>query len=160
MPAHPYTPGLLTGAAGSAAAIAAVAGTWLGWTLAGRPVALSARAAGALTWIVLALPAPVVTYFLWMALGRFGAPGAAGLAAAGVVSAAPIVARASRTAFLALDPAVVNAARGLGAAEWRVFMRVGLPLAWRPVAAGWLLAVVRLMAEMAAVRWLAARMLP
>jgi len=45
----------------------------------------------------------------------------------------PYLMRASAAAYDSFRPEYLNAARGLGASEWRVFWRIARPLALRPV---------------------------
>lgn len=155
MPADRYSPALLVEVAAAAAVISAVFGTWLAWTLANRAFP-GRRAVEALAAAALALPAPVVLYFLFAEWVRGSAAGTAGLMAAGVISAAPLVAWRARLAFRT-GAMCANAARSLGASEWRVFAFVELP----PAAGALLLTAglgfARVLAEMAAVRWLAGR---
>ena len=49
-----------------------------------------------------------------------------------------------------MDHHLENAARTLGASEWRVFLTVSLPLAWRGIFAGLVLAFTRGMGEFGA----------
>jgi molybdate transport system permease protein len=62
----------------------------------------------------------------------------------------PLVLKAARTAFEAVDPQLEQAARVLGLGEWAVFFRVSLPLAWRGILAGLLLAFARALGEFGA----------
>ena len=133
-----------------------VVGLWLAWTLANREFA-GKRALGALSTAALALPAPVLCYYLLCVLGRIWPLTGIGLVAAGVVSAMPLLVRASRAAFASLDPSLGKAARSLGASGWRVFLRIELPLALRPVLAAIALAFARVLAEFAAAFWIADR---
>ena len=54
----------------------------------------------------------------------------AGAVAASTVVAFPLIFKAARTAFEAVDRNLENAGRTLGYGEWTVFVRVSLPLAW------------------------------
>jgi len=69
---------------------------------------------------------------------------------AAAVVAFPLVCKAARTAFEGVDEGLENAARTLGACEGRVFMRVSLPLAWRGIVSGTMLALARAMGEFGA----------
>jgi len=71
------------------------------------------------------------------------------------VVAFPLVCKAARTAFEGVDQGLENAARTLGACEGRVFLRVSLPLAWRGIVAGTMLALARAMGEFGATLMLA-----
>lgn len=105
----------------------------------------------------LVLPPTVVGYYLLIVLGReswfgrayesvFGEPlvftwQAAVVAA--VLHAAPLLVKSTRAALESVDHAYERAARTLGAPEWKVFWRVTLPLARRPVLAAAALAFAR-----------------
>jgi molybdate transport system permease protein len=78
-----------------------------------------------------------------------------GAALAASVVAFPLVCKAARTAFEGVDERLENAARTLGAGEARVFLRVSLPLAWRGIVAGTMLALARAMGEFGATLMLA-----
>jgi ABC-type molybdate transport system permease subunit len=49
-----------------------------------------------------------------------------------------------------MDHGIENAARSLGAGEWRIFWRVTLPLAWRALVAAVLAGFVRALADFGA----------
>lgn len=66
------------------------------------------------------------------------------------VMSLPLLLRAARTAFEELDPRLLGVARTLGARPLRVFAAVALPLAWRGVLAGVLLAFCRAIGEFGA----------
>ena len=142
--------------AGLSTGISVVVGLWLAWTLANREFA-GKRALGALSTAALALPSPVLCYYLLCVSARIWPLTGMNLVAAGVVSAMPLVIRASRTAFASLDPNLAKAARSLGASGWRVFLRIELPLALRPILAAIALAFARVLAELAAAFWIADR---
>jgi len=99
----------------------------------------------------LAVPCPVVIYALLWEDTRLPA-----LTAAGMVSATPWLVRAGRAALGGLDPVYRNAARSLGASDWRVFWRVELPLVFRAAVASAGLAFVRVLLDSAAALLLAA----
>ncbi len=69
---------------------------------------------------------------------------------AATVVSFPMVFKAARAAFEAVEPVHEEAARSLGLGEWAVFLRVSLPLAWRGILAGLLLAFARAMGEFGA----------
>lgn len=89
------------------------------------------------------LPPTVLGYYLLVLLGRngsigqfyehlFGSPLVFTWQAAVVAAclhATPLLVRAGRAAFQSVDHTLENAARSLGAGEWRVFWRITLPLA-------------------------------
>jgi molybdate transport system permease protein len=64
--------------------------------------------------------------------------------------ASPFYVRQAIAAFAAVDPALTDAARTLGAGPLRTFLRVGLPLAAGGLAAGWVLAFARGVGEFGA----------
>jgi molybdate transport system permease protein len=71
------------------------------------------------------------------------------LVAAAVMSF-PLLVRSSRTAFEEVDPRLVGMARTLGCGPVAAFFRVSLPLAWRGVLAGTVLAFSRALGEFGA----------
>ena len=120
--------------------------------------------AESLLTLPLVLPPTVLGYYLLVVLGRNGVIGAwlmnafgvsliftwQGAVVAAAVAAFPLILRAARAAFSDVDMQLENAARTLGASETEVFFRVTLPLAWRGVCAGALLAFARAMGEFGA----------
>lgn len=111
----------------------------------------------------LVLPPTVVGFFLLLLLGRNGPIGKlllrfgativfswpATVIAAAVV-AFPLMYLTARAALEQVDPQFLQAARTLGASEWRVFRRVELPLAWPGVLAGTILSFARALGEFGA----------
>jgi molybdate transport system permease protein len=110
------------------------------------------------------MPPTVLGYYLLVVIGSQGVVGAwllehfgirliftwqAAVIAATIVSF-PLVFKASRAAFETVDPQLEDAARTLGIGEMAVFFRVSLPLAWRGVLAGLLLAFARALGEFGA----------
>src|SRR5690349_15762444 len=110
------------------------------------------------------MPPTVLGYYLLVLIGSRGPLGAwllehfgirliftwqAAVIAATVVSF-PLVFKAARAAFEAVEPQLEDAARVLGVNEAGVFFRVSLPLAWRGVLSGLLLAFARAMGEFGA----------
>ena len=142
--------------AGVSTGVSVVAGLWLAWMLANREFA-GRRVLGALSTAALALPAPVLCYYLLCVWGRVWPLTEINLVAAGVLSAMPLLIRAARAAFASLDPNLAKAARSLGAPGWRVFLRIELPLELRPILAAIALAFARVLAELAAAIWIASR---
>jgi molybdate transport system permease protein len=106
----------------------------------------------------------VLGYYLLVAFGQTGAFGAwleetlgirliftlQGAVVAAAIVAFPLVFKASRAAFEAVDPTLEKAGCALGYDHWTVFARVTLPLAWRGVVAGAMLAFARSMGEFGA----------
>ncbi len=112
----------------------------------------------------LVLPPVVTGYLLLVALGRRGLLGRwldhylglqlvfdwKGAAVASAVMAFPLMVRAMRLAFSAVDPRLEQAARTLGAGPWDTFFRITLPLARNGVIAGAILAFARALGEFGA----------
>ena len=117
----------------------------------------------------LVLPPTVIGYYLLVLFGRRGVLGQwlqqtfgvslvftwQGAALAACVVAFPLVCKGARTAFEGVDQNLEHAARSLGAGECSVFVRVSLPLAWRGVLSGAMLALARAMGEFGATLMLA-----
>src|SRR5271154_6352116 len=111
----------------------------------------------------LVLPPTVVGFFLLLLFGRNGPLGKlllhfgatvvfswpATVIAAAVVSF-PLMYLTARAAQEQVDPHFLQAARTLGASEWRVFREVALPLAWPGVLAGTILSFARALGEFGA----------
>lgn len=110
------------------------------------------------------MPPTVLGYYLLVLIGTQGPLGGwllqhfgirlifswqAAVIAAAVVSF-PLVFKAARAAFETVDPQLEDAARSLGLGEAAVFFRVTLPLAWRGILAGLLLAFARALGEFGA----------
>jgi molybdate transport system permease protein len=97
------------------------------------------------------LPPAVLVYYLLSALGiwklRFSWNAAVAVSA---VYTLPVLLHMMRAGLQALDPSLENAARVLGAGEWRVFWRVTLPLAWRALLWAMLVGFLRAFADFAA----------
>ncbi|GJJ01849.1 molybdenum ABC transporter permease subunit [Duganella rhizosphaerae] len=118
----------------------------------------------ALLTLPMVMPPTVLGYYLLVVIGRHGVIGAwlqqafginliftwqAAVIAAAVV-AFPLVLKGARAAFEAVDTQLEQAARVLGISPFGVFLRVTLPLAWRGVLGGTLLAFARSMGEFGA----------
>jgi molybdate transport system permease protein len=110
------------------------------------------------------MPPTVLGYYLLVVIGRHGVIGAwlqqtlginliftwqAAVIAAAVV-AFPLVLKGARAAFETVDTQLEQAAQVLGIPPFGVFLRVTLPLAWRGVLGGTLLAFARSMGEFGA----------
>lgn len=116
----------------------------------------------------LVLPPTVVGFILLMIFGRNGPLGRllmhfgasvvfswpATVIAAAVVSF-PLMYLSIRAALEQIDTTLMQAARTLGASEWRVFRRIALPLAWPGILAGTILAFARALGEFGATLMLA-----
>ena len=116
----------------------------------------------------LVLPPTVVGFFLLLVFGRSGPIGhlleRAGVTIvfswpatviAATVVAFPLMYRTALGALEQVNPTLLQAARTLGASEWRVFRRVLLPLASPGVVAGAVLAFARALGEFGATLMLA-----
>ena len=142
---------------------ALVAGVAVGWLLA-RTRFPGRDALDAVLLLPMVLPPTVIGYYLLVLLGTHGAIGAwldatfgirlvfswQGAAIAAAVVAFPLIFKAARTAFESIDPDFEKAGRSLGYTELAVLLRVTLPLAWRAIAAGAMLAFARAMGEFGA----------
>lgn len=84
----------------------------------------------------LVLPPAVLVYYLLAAVGRWPLQFSwrAAVAISGIYTL-PLLVRWSRAGFEAVSPGFENAARSLGAGEWRVFWRVTVPLGARALMA-------------------------
>ena len=116
----------------------------------------------------LVLPPTVVGFLLLLLFGRNGPLGKlfmkfgativfswpATVIAATVV-AFPLMYLTARAALEQVEPSLLQAARTLGASEWRVFREVALPLAWPGVLAGTILSFARALGEFGATLMLA-----
>jgi len=110
------------------------------------------------------MPPTVLGYYLLVLIGRRGPLGEwlqstfgisliftwQGAVIASTIVAFPLVFKAARAAFESVDPQLEQAARVLGLGEASVFLRVTLPLAWRGIMAGLLLAFARATGEFGA----------
>ncbi len=112
----------------------------------------------------LVMPPTVLGYYLIVVIGRHGWLGHwlqetwgisliftwQGAALAAAVVSLPLIYKSARAAFEGVDPNLENAARTLGLSEAGVFFRVSLPLAWRGILAGAMMAFARAMGEFGA----------
>lgn len=69
---------------------------------------------------------------------------------AGTVVAFPLMYHSAKAAFQGIDTKLEDAARTLGASEWRVFWTVTFPLAWPGLVAGIVLSFARALGEFGA----------
>ena len=118
----------------------------------------------ALCTLPMVLPPTVLGYYLIVAFGRRSPVGAwlhdtlgislmftwQGAAIASAIVGFPVVVKGARAAFESVDPQWEAAARTLGVSDSGIFFRVSLPLAWRGVLAGSLLAFARATGEFGA----------
>ena len=149
--------------AGCATALNLVLGVGVGFLMARCRFPGRELLDAALT-LPMVMPPTVLGYYLLVVIGSHGVIGAwllehfgirliftwqAAVIAATIVSF-PLVFKAARAAFETVDPQLEDAARTLGSGEWAVFFRVSLPLAWRGILAGLLLAFARALGEFGA----------
>jgi molybdate transport system permease protein len=149
--------------AGFATLLALIAGVAVAFVLAryefpGRDVL------DAVCTLPMVMPPTVLGYYLIVLIGRRGWLGGwlwetfgitlmftwQGAVFASAVVAFPLVFKGARAAFESVDANLEGAARTLGVSEIGVFLRVTLPLAWRGVLAGAMLAFARAMGEFGA----------
>jgi ABC-type sulfate transport system permease component len=139
----------------AATAVAMFLGVPAGYAISHAPGRLRSAAL-----FVLALPLafpPVASGLMLLSLLRSTAvPGSLlGVIAAEFFVSGSFVAIASAAAFAALDPIYADAARTLGASEWRIFLRIALPAAATNVTAGIAFAWLRAIGEYGATSILA-----
>ncbi len=149
--------------AGLAAFAALVAGTALAYALSRKGFPGRDWLDAFLTLPVV-LPPTVLGYYIIVVVGRNGFIGRwlerylgvslmftwqGAVVAASIVSL-PMVIKSARAAFEGVPQDFENAARTLGQSETSVFFRVTLPLAWRGILAGVMLAFARAMGEFGA----------
>ncbi len=142
-------------------AVVLLLGTPLAWTLAqarGRWVG----AVEVLLQLPMVIPPAVVGVALLLAFGRLGALAALypsgwspafsglGVVLAQIFVSAPLFVLAALSAFRALDPELLAAARTLGAGPLSLFLRLGLPLAGRTLAVGAAMSWARALGEFGA----------
>ncbi|WP_422925083.1 molybdate ABC transporter permease subunit [Singulisphaera sp. PoT] len=116
---------------------------------------------GGLVTLPLVLPPTVLGYYLLQLLGRETWFGSwlertwgftivfhwSGAVVAAAVAAFPLFLLPARGALEGVDPALENAARLLGRGELSVFFSITIPLAWRGLAAGAMLAFARALGD-------------
>lgn len=107
------------------------------------------------------LPPTVLGYYVLVALGRHSALGElwqrvfgetivftlTGAVVAAAIGSLPLVVKAARTAFEAVDPTLIAAARTLGASPLRAFATVTLPLAAPGIVGGLMLGFARALGD-------------
>ncbi|CAK7014021.1 MAG: Molybdenum transport system permease protein ModB [Desulfovibrio sp.] len=148
--------------AGTATLVSFVAATLMAWLLARKKGPMPALL-DALCTLPLVLPPTVLGYYLILLVGRRGLMGHwlaemginlifswKGAVVAATVVVFPLIYKSARAALEQVDSHLEDAARTLGASEWRVFVSVSLPLAWKGIFAGLMLAFARGMGEFGA----------
>lgn len=143
-----------------ATAIALIFGVSLAWVLARLHFWGKEWLDAAIT-LPLVLPPTVLGYYLLVVLGQrsvlgrahewfWGSPltfTPAAAVVAATIHALPLMVKSVRASFEGLDPRIEDAARTLGASEFRVFFTVTLPLARRSVQAATALAFARALGD-------------
>ena len=137
-------------------------GIWIGWLLARRRF-IGQTALNAAVHLPLILPPVVTGYLLLLAFGRHGPAGRVlesfgvilafrwtGAVLAAAVMAFPLMVRAIRLSFEAVDARLEQAASTLGASPVMVFLTVTLPLILPGIIAGSVLAFAKAMGEFGA----------
>jgi molybdate transport system permease protein len=143
----------------SATALTLLMGVPIAWLLARKRFS-GRNVLEAVVVLPLVLPPTVLGYYLLVVIGYRGpvgrglaaiglelafTPGAAVLAAC--VGSIALVIKSAQAGFEMVDGQLEQAARTLGRSEWSVFWSVTLPLAWRAVLAGTVLAFCRALGE-------------
>lgn len=153
------------------AIVATIITFMVGLTLARRLAFYQKRGKGMIDGLLLmpmVLPPTVVGFILLLVFGKNGPIGNLLLAlgttvvfswpatviAATVVSV-PLMYKAARAAFEQVNPDLLDAARTLGASEWKVFYKVVIPLSWPGILAGTILSFARALGEFGATLMLA-----
>ncbi len=143
----------------SATALTLLTGVPIVWLLARKRFS-GRNVLEAVVVLPLVLPPTVLGYYLLVVIGYRGpigrglaaiglelafTPGAAVLAAC--IGSIALVIKSAQAGFETVDAQLEQAARTLGRSEWSVFWSVTLPLAWRAVLAGTVLAFCRSLGE-------------
>jgi molybdate transport system permease protein len=136
-----------------------VAGVPIAWLLAKRHFP-GRDVIGAALLTPLVLPPTVLGYYLLMLIGRRGPIGrlllawnielaftwrAAVLAAA--VGSMALLIKTAQAGFESIDGRLEQAAQTLGHSDWSVFWTISVPLAWRSILAGTILAFCRALGD-------------
>ncbi len=143
----------------TATALTLLVGIPIAWLLA-RTRFPGRDALGALVIFPLVLPPTVLGYYLLLVIGSRG-PIGRGLGALGIelaftwraavlaacVGSIALLIKSAQAGFETVDQRLEQAARTLGRSEWSIFWSVTLPLAWRSVLAGTILAFCRAVGE-------------
>ncbi|MCM3637592.1 molybdate ABC transporter permease subunit [Sporosarcina luteola] len=118
----------------------------------------------AIFMLPLVLPPTVVGFALLLLFGKHGWIGKwllewfdvqivftwLGAVIASIVVSFPLMYQSAAAAFNSMDDRIENAARTLGASEWRVFRTISFPLAWPGLLAGLVLSFARGLGEFGA----------
>lgn len=149
--------------AGTAMMINLILGVAVGFLLA-RKHFFGKNLLDTLLTLPMVMPPTVLGYYLLVLIGRNGIIGAwlyeqfainliftwQGAVIAATIVSFPLVFKPARAAFEAVNPEYEQAARTLGISETALFFRITLPLAWRGILAGLLLAFARALGEFGA----------
>jgi molybdate transport system permease protein len=142
-----------------ATAFALLVGVPVAWTLAKKQFP-GHDLVEAVVILPLVLPPTVLGYYLLIVIGSRGPVGrlldalgielaftwrAAVLAA--TVGSLPLLIKAAQAGFELVDRQLEQAARTLGRREWSIFWAITLPLAWRSILAGTVLAFCRALGD-------------
>ena len=154
--------GLSIRVAGFATLFALVFGIVIAALLAHRR-GVAANATDAAVNLPLVLPPTVLGYYLLVLLGAQSPLGRwlesigiplvftwQGAVVAATIVALPLVVGSTRAAIEAVDPDLRDVARTLGRSDMAIFLAVILPLAWRGLLAGGMLAFARALGEFGA----------
>ena len=143
-----------------ATVISVVIGLPLAWGLANGKFR-GKEILDALVTLPLVLPPTVLGYYLLILVGRHSPFGALyekltgsslvftwqGAVVAAVLHSLPLLVKSARAALESVDHSYERAARSLGAPEWKVFLRISLPLARLPVLAAVTLGFARALGD-------------
>jgi molybdate transport system permease protein len=117
-------------------------------TLVNLPLVLPPTALGLVLLLMLGRRGPVGGFLHRLGLEVAFTPAAAVVASA--VVAFPLLVRSVRTALEEVEPRLVGIARTLGSTPCHAFLAIELPLAWRGILAGAVLAFARALGEFGA----------
>lgn len=146
-----------------ATAINLALGVGIGYVLA-RKAVWGKELIDTILTLPMVMPPTVLGYYLLVLIGKNGFIGQwlerylginliftwQGAVVAATIVSFPLVFKPARAAFESLDSQLEQAARVLGISNAGVFLRITLPLAWRGILAGVLLAFARSMGEFGA----------
>jgi molybdate transport system permease protein len=148
--------------AGLATVLSAAAGILIAAALAGRRHPLANLLDAGIN-LPLVLPPTVLGYYLLVALGARSPVGIwleslgirlvftwQGAVIAASIVALPLIVQSAKAAIEAVEPSLQDVARTLGRSEVAIFLSVTLPLAWRGLLAGSMLAFSRALGEFGA----------
>lgn len=149
--------------AGIATVIVFITGVWMAFWLSRRTFT-GKSVLESFFLLPMVLPPTVVGFGLLLLFGKNGWIGSwlsgwfgvqivftwIGAVIASVVVSFPLMYQAAAAAFQTLDEKLAQAARTMGASEWRIFWTVSFPLAWPGILAGLVLSFARALGEFGA----------